>query len=141
MKPGRPKGSFGPNHYRAIELAKRDLTVAEIALQLGRSRNTVYGYLHDGGQGYRRPGRPIRACLDASALLGLIERRVAEYRADTGGGLRGLCQTRNLPYRTVLRIKASGLVSEVMLDELANRLGVPTVCIYPYEQMSLEVSA
>lgn len=85
-----------------------------------------------------------RGNYDAAPLLELVDRRVQEYRVNHIGpdnrtvSLGELCEVRGLNVRAILRIRQTGWVTPRMADLICCRLGVPTVCVYPYEQMSLD---
>jgi Na+-transporting NADH:ubiquinone oxidoreductase subunit NqrA len=134
---------------KVLALVLQGEAVSDIAETLKIRRGTVEAYL---SEFRKRPfsinGSPVpvppslySCALDASPLLELVQRRVQEMQDEVNAGLEVLCELRNLEARTIRRIKATGKVSYLQADEICCRLGVPTACIYPFEQLSLEVSA
>jgi hypothetical protein len=87
--------------------------------------------------------RHQRGNVDPAKVLALLEKRVAEYGADHSSnhnlafGFRQFCDVTGLPYRQILRAKASGWMTFNMADKICCRLGVPTATVYPYEQGAL----
>lgn len=75
-----------------------------------------------------------RGNYDADPLIELLDRRSRFL----DGGIAELCEVRELPERAIFRLKETRWVTPRMADLICCRLGVPTVCVYPYEQMSLE---
>jgi hypothetical protein len=84
-----------------------------------------------------------RGNVDPAKVLALLEKRVQEYGADHSSdhnlafGFRHFCDVTGLPYRQILRAKASGWMTFNMADKICCRLGVPTATVYPYEQGAL----
>ena len=89
-----------------------------------------------------------RGYVDPAKVLALVDSRARAYLATHHSAVQGrvigvstFCEVMGLSERGIQRARQTGWMTYGMADEICCRLGVPTVTVYPYEQMSLEVAA
>ena len=107
-----------------LDLAKINRRIAALKAERKQRIAKVREQVAKDEQHYRRRD------LDPAPVLALLEKRALEQGY---AGIKTYCEVRGICWRQIMRVKASGWITEKFADDLCSKLLVPFATVYPYE--------